>query len=57
MPEMALGEKNDQSLRAAADEAFARRGSLARYLTRHGQIDDVVKVGREIAARFAATRN
>ena len=54
--ELAASEKNDHALRTYAQEAFARRGSLARYLMAHGRLDDVVKVGREFLLRSNCAR-
>jgi hypothetical protein len=55
--ELAVSESNDRTLRAYADEAFARRGSLAHYLTRQHQVDVVVEVNREIRAWMRAHRH
>jgi WD40 repeat protein len=46
--EMNRSEKNDLALDGYAVEAFARRGSLTRYLVRHGDIADVLKVSLEV---------
>jgi WD40 repeat protein len=48
--ELSLNEKTDLALRSYAERAFARRGSLAQYLTRRNEVAAVARISREVQA-------